>query len=393
MIPTPTPAPVDNSTIPVNTTGVFPSLPFNISAIINSTDHLIFYANGSVWCDYTDQLYAANDTSWLSLLNYTSTGYSYNSTGYSYNSTNLNFTTPVENATSVEPVATSTSSDIPTATPTPVDNTSIPLNSTGVFPSYNGSSFNISAIVNASDHLIFYANGSVFCDYTGLLYGPNDTSWMSLLNYTSAGYSLNATGYSLNSTGYSYNSTYLDANSTSPATPTPTPTPAENSTIPAPVDNSTIPGIFPSYNSSSFNISAILNITDDHLIFYSNGSVFCEYTQQLYGPNDTSWMSLLNYTSAGYAPANLTGGYVFNSTTDDDTSNSTAGYVPTPAPAQAASSTSYVAPTASSWSNGTTTSSTALDSGNSTGGTDDGSGGVVKKVRRWNPPKDRRRFR
>lgn len=107
-----------------------------------------------------DDRYPANDTSWLSLLNYTSTDYS-NSTGYRYN-----FTAPVENATSVEPAATSSSSEIPSPTPTPVNNSSIATNASGVFPSYNISSFDISALVNSSDHLVFYPNGSVWCDYT-----------------------------------------------------------------------------------------------------------------------------------------------------------------------------------------------------------------------------------
>lgn len=104
-------------------------------------------------------VYPANDTSWESLLNYTSAGYSFNSSsGYSYNSTDLNSTTPAENAT----MATSTLSATPTPTPAPADNSTISVNATGVYPSYNSSSsFDISDIINSTSHLIYYLNGSV----------------------------------------------------------------------------------------------------------------------------------------------------------------------------------------------------------------------------------------
>jgi hypothetical protein len=117
-------------------------------------------------CDYTQTLYAANDTSWLSLLNYTSSAFNssayggFNSTAYLANSTSAG------NATSTN--TTSQPTDSATPTPEPVVNATVSVNSTaGVFPSYNITvpPFNVSAL-NASDHLIFYPNGSVWCDYT-----------------------------------------------------------------------------------------------------------------------------------------------------------------------------------------------------------------------------------
>ena len=347
---TATPEPVVNSTDPSsnnttfsNTTGIFPqynsTLPSFNASMVNSTDHLIFYANGSVWCDYTHELYPANDTSWMSLLNTTSSMFNasayggFNSTGfnagYSYNATYLNSTIPVSNGTS--PNATTsvdpTDAPAPTSTPDPVANATTTTNSTGVFPSYNGtfgSPFN-SSMSNSSDHLIFYANGSVYCNYTNQLYAANDTSWKLFLNTTSPSFNasaygaFNSTGF--NSTSYSYNATYL--NSTAPAnnatstvdptdtsTPTPTPDPVVSSTDPVAnttyATNST--GVFPSYNGTLFSpFNSSVSNSSDHLVFYANGSVYCDYTHQLYPANDTSWMN------ATYSSLNSTG-YNYNAT-------------------------------------------------------------------------------
>lgn len=215
-------------------------------------------------CDYTQTLYGSNDTSWLALFNasyptFNSSGYSLNAT-YSTNITNLD---------------NSTLTPAPTPTPDNPSNSTI-SNSTGVFPS--APSFNVSDL---DSHLYFAPNGSVYCSITGLWYPANDTSWESLLNGTYPGFNVTAyagPGYSLNSTlGNLTNVNASLPTTTSSAVDTPSP-------APAPVDNSSIAanssGIYPSYNGSTFNISALVNSSSDHLVFYPNGSVWCDYTQQ-----------------------------------------------------------------------------------------------------------------
>jgi hypothetical protein len=145
--PTSTPTPDDSSnSTSLNSTGVFPVSAYNSS-------HLYFAPNGSVYCYITGLWYPANDTSWESFLNGTYPSFNssgYNDTGYSLNSTDVNSTTTS---------TTSSAIDTPTPTPDASSNTTV-TNSTGVpgvFPSYN-----ISAIANSTDHLIFFANGSVW---------------------------------------------------------------------------------------------------------------------------------------------------------------------------------------------------------------------------------------
>ena len=404
--PTPTPAiePSSNTTL-ATTTGIYPQYnstvsSFNVSAL-NSTDHLIYYANGSIWCDYTHKLYAANDTSWMSLLNYTSGGYNssyyagnnssayagFNSTAYSLNSTAINAT--AASTPSAEPTVTATPEPVVNSTNPNANNTTF-SNTTGIFPQYNytSPSFNAS-MINSTDHLIFYANGSVWCDYTQELYPANDSSWKSLLNSTSSGFNasayvgLNSTGFN---TGYSYNATYLNStipvNNTTTTNETTSVGPTDTS-VPEPVSNSTDPvanttskmnstGVFPSYNGTFINLfNSSASNSSDHLIFYANGSVYCNYTNQLYPANDTSWKLLFNTTSPGfnasaYGISNSTGfnstGYSYNAT-----------YLNSTAPADNAtttispSDTSTPTPTADSVANSTEPVANVTFPANSTG--------------------------